>query len=245
MTGIYLALPTCTKNTFKTFKKCLSKCKCWFENLRFRIPEIQLSMYLETCFFQVSGWTFELKLSVSASACCDCFKLSWDSVSRSPLVTTRHGNQLLCADFACLTQLGQRRKTKQTSNTLLLRLGTFFAILKIPDRPTHRISFMGFPDRFSLIKAFVCLHASVGTSLIAFSDKSSSTRLVNLWNALASISTMPQYEQNIRCKLVMPNWRKTLLWSTRMLLPRKSKTWVEGAMPGGMIFLSLPRRKQR
>ena len=53
----------------------------------------------------------------------------------------------------------------------------------------YLINLIGFPERFSLISAFVYFHASLGTSLIAFSDKSSSTKLVSLRKARGSIST--------------------------------------------------------
>ena len=43
----------------------------------------------------------------------------------------------------------------------------------------HLINFIGFPERLSLINAFVCFQASLGTSRMAFSDKSNSTKLVN------------------------------------------------------------------
>ena len=48
------------------------------------------------------------------------------------------------------------------------------------------ISFIGLPDKLSLIKALVCFHDSDGISRIVFSDKSSSIKFVSLLKALGS-----------------------------------------------------------
>ena len=47
-------------------------------------------------------------------------------------------------------------------------------------------SFIGLPDKLSLIKALVCFHDSDGISRIVFSDKSSSIKFVSLLKALGS-----------------------------------------------------------
>ena len=54
---------------------------------------------------------------------------------------------------------------------------------------THLI---GLSAILSLMSALAYPHASVGTSLTALVDRSSSTRLVNRLNAAAEISLMPQ-----------------------------------------------------
>ena len=48
------------------------------------------------------------------------------------------------------------------------------------------ISFMGLPDKLSLINALVCFQDSDGISRIVFSDKSSSIKFVSLLKALGS-----------------------------------------------------------
>ena len=77
----------------------------------------------------------------------------------------------------------------------------------------YLINLIGFPERFSLISAFVYFHASLGTSLIAFSDKSSSTKLVSLRKARGSISTEKKKKNSRKTSVTNSTDLGSLIWN--------------------------------